>query len=126
MDLRKAISRTTLSAEGFAAEFGDEPQIWTVEKVYQHQFPDDAEPTWIAKFMEHPWAISLSGKRATALGYAAGTFETDAMPGHQVRLRWEPATNPRGPCKSIVIEPPPEGHAKPQPKKSWRPDQGGE
>ena len=118
MDLRKALNRTTLSAEGFAAEFGDEPQTWTVREVFEHQFPNKKEA--LIRFDEHPWAVTLNKARVE------GTRNAEEFYGKQVRLSWGPSTKEKGPCKTIIFEPLPDEPKKKGPTKSWRPDQGGE
>ena len=103
MDLRLALNRTTLSAEGFAAEFGDEPQTWTVREVFKHQFPNKEET--LIRFDEHPWAVTLNDARAKSLMYGFGSSESEKFYGKQVRLTWGPSTNEKGPCKTIIFEP---------------------
>ena len=124
MDLRLALNRTTLSAEGFAAEFGDEPQTWTVREVFEHQFANKKEA--LIRFDEHPWAVTLNKARVESLWYGFGTRNAEEFYGKQVRLTWGPSTNEKGPCKTIIFEPLPDEPAKKGPAKSWRPDQGGD
>ena len=103
MDIREGYDRATLSATQFAMEFGEEPQLWTVEKVYKKQFKDKEET--LCKFAEHPWAITLNTKRRDTLWHYFGTNETEEWGGGKVRLTHGPSTNDKGPCRTIVVEP---------------------
>lgn len=103
MDIRETLNRTTLSAALFVKEFGDEPQVWTVEKAYNHAFADKEET--LMKFREHPWAITLNDTRSQSLMYGFGTNITEEMHGQQVRITHAQTTNDKGPCPTIVFQP---------------------
>ena len=122
MDIREGYDRATLSATHFVLEFGEEPQLWTVEEVYKKEFQDKTET--LCKFAEHPWAIALNKTRRDTLWEFFGTENTDKWVGGKVRLTHGPSKNDKGPCRTIVVEP----LEKPKKRnsKSWRPDQGGE
>ena len=128
MDAREFLPRKVVRMADFAAEFPDEPQVWTVDHAWRYTPPDDPEPKLAIKFKEYPLSVVLNTTRGDAIFPRWGT-DTDYWPGRKLQLTHQPCTVGRDQKVTIVftiLDNTPDEPTKKGPKKSWRPDQGGE
>ena len=121
MDIREFLPKTVMSATSFVAEFGDEPQIWKVERVWEYEPPNSKEVRAAVKFHEHPLSVVVNTTRGEAVSAVLGTHCPNWV-GHTFRVTHGPEKIGQKKCRTIVFEVIP-GEAASTPGKSWRPEE---
>ena len=97
MDIRAYSGKKTINTTDFHAEFGPNPQLWTIKSIGVYEWSDEktGEITTKAgvRFHEHPQSIILNKSRGDVIGLNFGWEDTDSV-GKALLVRVVP--NPTG------------------------------